>query len=360
MRCLKAILIAGCFLTPTLSSAEKLRFGGFVTVNYAISDSDNSYQRFIDSDGSLKAGSVAGLQADFEINPQLKGAVQATVSAKNDSDSGADVQLKWAFLRWQPVNNWVLSAGRMRAGIYADSKNLEVGATYAPVFLPAEVYFNEQYIRYDGLNATYKRQVSDDTEWSFEVFGGVNNDTTLRAFNQVANRALFFDTEQRTRGIRVARLQDQNLWFASYIDIDILDANKPRAFELQAKAFTTGVQWHFDKNVMLSAEILHIKSKVKGSANDSNSTGVGSTLSRRYGAFTPFVGYGYTEASRNSAGQKPSQQSAKFGTAYDYSASTRLKLEVGHVDVGDRSGLVDGNFSNRALTYLAVSYNLIY
>lgn len=361
-------MIRGVFVTSGLAllmfashvQAAQLRWGGFVTVNYAISDIDSSYQRFIDNEGSFKAGTIAGLQADLEITPNLKGAVQLTANARTDADQGTEVKVKWAFLRWHPSADWTLSVGRMRAGIYADAQNLEVGSTYAPVFLPPEIYFNEQYIRYDGLSIQRRFGLSDDADFSLELFAGVNQDNSLRVFSPVTNGSLFFGTEQRTRGLRIAYTKAGLTWFATYLKGNLEDANRPRTFEIDFDIYTTGLQWRFLDGWQVDVDVIHTKSTLAGTSLAGSSDGLGTVVTKRLGSYTPFLSASGTLSSRNAGGDRPSQYTIKGGVAYDYSPSVKLKSELGHVHVGDSSGLIDGPFSNNSFTYLGLSYNLIY
>ena len=67
--------------------ATDFRLTGFGTVGYSRSSLDNAaYLRYIDDDGTFKADSLLGLQAEAQFTPQWSAAVQGVASAPSPTD----------------------------------------------------------------------------------------------------------------------------------------------------------------------------------------------------------------------------------------------------------------------------------
>ena len=105
-------------VTATASALE-LQMSGFGTAGVAVSDQSYRYQRFIDSDGTVKRDSVFGAQADLKLTTELSVTVQAKVAPADDSDDHWKGSLAWAFASWRPNNEWLVRLGKVRLPMMA-------------------------------------------------------------------------------------------------------------------------------------------------------------------------------------------------------------------------------------------------
>ena len=113
---------------------------GFGTIGYAVSDMKAPYLRYIDKQGTFRADSLIGLQADVQFDPQWGATVQVVGSAPRGKDNGFETSVRWAFVSYRPSNDWLIRAGRLRPPILNHTQNSEVGLTYNAARLPAEGY----------------------------------------------------------------------------------------------------------------------------------------------------------------------------------------------------------------------------
>ncbi len=133
-----AALLATLCAVP--AQAQDLSWAAFGTLGYARSNRDYAYLRHIDSDGTLQADSVLGVQADLRFGPQWSATVQLKAAPSLKSDARWDLTPAWAFLAWRPGDDWLLRAGKMRVPLYLNSEALDVGVTYDLARLPVEMY----------------------------------------------------------------------------------------------------------------------------------------------------------------------------------------------------------------------------
>lgn len=146
-------LVLGCFGLAEGAEAD-LAVSGFATLGYARSDRDFAYLRYIDNGGTFKADSLAGLQAEARFTAQWGATLQAVASAPRRHDEGYETEIRWAFVSYRPNNDWLLRAGRLRPPVLINTQTSEVGVTYDPVRLPAEVYSLSPVYDIDGAAVT--------------------------------------------------------------------------------------------------------------------------------------------------------------------------------------------------------------
>lgn len=210
-RCLGALLIA----FPTLVAAAEFDWSGFATVGYAISDKPYRYQRVIDEGGTFARDSVLGGQLDARLTPRLSATLQARLAPSDDSDSGWDPTLAWAFISWRPVDDFMLRAGKLRIPFMLDSENLDVGVTYPYARLPVEVYAAAPTSDIYGLMLS-KTWWSALGEWGVDGYYGhigSHQRVYLRsAAGERENRASYDPTRMRGGGLVFSLRHDENIY----------------------------------------------------------------------------------------------------------------------------------------------------
>jgi len=135
---LATAVLAGLAAPAALGADFSL--SGFGTLGYAQSNKPYAYQRFIDSSGTLRRDSVAGLQVDGRLTDQFAVTTQILSAPDSNEDNRYDVSIAWAFLSWRPTNDLLVRAGKQRAPLYLHSQTYNVGITYDFARLPTEMY----------------------------------------------------------------------------------------------------------------------------------------------------------------------------------------------------------------------------
>ncbi|RZK99740.1 MAG: hypothetical protein EOP36_18315, partial [Rubrivivax sp.] len=105
--------------------AVDFSYSAFGTIGAAVSNQDERYQRFIDSDVGFKRDSVLGAQVDAQFTPEWSATVQAKVAPSMRNDRHWDLSASWAFASWRPNNDWLLRAGKLRIPVYLSSENMD-------------------------------------------------------------------------------------------------------------------------------------------------------------------------------------------------------------------------------------------
>ena len=132
-----ALLAALC---SPLAHAVDATWSGFATLGYAESNSDYTYQRYIDRDGTIKRDSLLAGQLDLRLTPQWSATLQVKAAQANNREDHWRAEPSWAFLAWRPDNDWLVRAGKLRVPLYLYSESLDVGVSHDMVRLPHEVY----------------------------------------------------------------------------------------------------------------------------------------------------------------------------------------------------------------------------
>lgn len=167
----RACVAAALALLAPAASAADFSLSGFATLGYAISDQPNPYLRYIDDQGTFKADSLAGAQLEARIDPAWTATVQGVVSAPRTRDYGYEAKIRWAFVSYRPVNEWLFRVGRLRVPVLVNTQNAEVGTTYVQARLPAEVYSLSPVYDVDGAALT-RTWSAGDVEVSLDAYAG--------------------------------------------------------------------------------------------------------------------------------------------------------------------------------------------
>lgn len=149
--------------------AADYSLSAFGTIQYTQSNSDDNYLRFANDQGTLKVNSILGVQLDAQFSPYWSGTVQYVLAPKQDEDGGVEVDTRWAFINFQPNDNWSFKLGRQRLNFYLDSETLDVGHTYIPANLGPEIYFNAGVLAGDGGSVNYEFTDDNGYFWSFKT-----------------------------------------------------------------------------------------------------------------------------------------------------------------------------------------------
>ena len=147
-----AMLMTAVLATP--AQAVDATWSGFATLGYTESNSDYTYQRFIDRDGTLKRDSLLAGQVDLRLAPQWSATLQVRAAPADNHDDRWRAEASWAFVAWRPDNDWLVRAGKLRVPLYLYSESLDVGVSHDMVRLPHEIYSISPSNEFTGLFLT--------------------------------------------------------------------------------------------------------------------------------------------------------------------------------------------------------------
>jgi hypothetical protein len=166
-----AALLAALAFAPAAQAVD-LSLSGYATLEVAQSNRSFGYQRYIDEQGTLKAGSLAAVQADLRLNPQWSATVQLKAAPSLRSDTKIDTQANWAFVAWRPSDEWLLRLGQMRVPLFLYSESSDIGVASDLARLPREVYALAPSTDFSGAFATWSRSSGADAELTVEAYYG--------------------------------------------------------------------------------------------------------------------------------------------------------------------------------------------
>jgi len=208
----KYVSAIGLYFLTSLSMLYGVdaQVAAFGTIGGAISDKEYNYQRFINDKGTLKRDSVFGVQTDIRFDDQWSATVQGKFAPRDDSDSGWEPSLAWAFLSYRPTNDWLIRMGKIRVPLYLHSQNMDVGVTYDMARLPHEVYSLSPVN--DGIGAIVTKSFDvDNGELSVDLFYAQANNQPYRfyvrddlsAYGGYPEGVNFWELDYKTVGLTV-------------------------------------------------------------------------------------------------------------------------------------------------------------
>jgi hypothetical protein len=150
---------------------ENLSISGFGRIVGGYLDTNQADFRGYSDSISLQPETLAGLQATYDVNDSFSVTTQAVIRAE---DSASDSIINWAYATWQPDDNLVLKAGRMRTPFFALSDVVDVGYSYPWISAPQQVYNAWLFPTFDGLDASWGYS-TDQFDTTFEAYLGQYN-----------------------------------------------------------------------------------------------------------------------------------------------------------------------------------------
>lgn len=163
-------------------SKPTLSLKGFGTLGASGTDNDSlkfrrdiKQGRGVDSGWGIDTDSRLGLQVDADFNNAWHATVQWV--ARNSTGDFVEQNLDWAFLRWRPLDDLDIRAGRMGFDVFMLSEYRDVGYAYPWIRPPHEFYGGLPVYHFDGMDIAKKFAVGEG-RLTVKVFGG-------HSFNQV-------------------------------------------------------------------------------------------------------------------------------------------------------------------------------
>ncbi len=413
---LKVLFFAAFAASAAL--AVDVSVSGFTTIGGAISDKPYNYQRFINNDGTLKRDSVFGLQADMALDEKWSATIQGKAAPSIKNDKGVDATLAWAFLSYRPTNDWLIRVGKLRAPVYLNNENMDVGVTYDMARLPLDMYSLAPMA--DGIGiGVIKSFFFDSGELLLDAYWG-KADTPWRtymrddlsAFGGKQKGADFETIELESKGVvatfetnmggkfRVGlhRATTHNFPIPSEFALQPLYMRgvptgmysyQPKSGSIKDKneltAFTLGANISFDDGYHLMAEYGTRSMKDVGSGF-SVQGGYLAAL-KTIGKWTPYIGVSAILSKQNgrelylaidSAQSNPvtapihrqivdtmqtfDQKTYMLGASYSVTPTQKIKAELAHTAIGSMSSFIDNQtsarVSNERFNVYTISYSI--
>lgn len=110
-----------------------------------------------------------GLQLDADFTQSWHATIQWT--ARNNAGDFIEQNLDWAFLRWRPIDDLDIRAGRLGFDVFMLSEYRNVGYAYLWIRPPHEFYAGLPVYHFDGVDIAKKFAV-DEGNLTIKIFGG--------------------------------------------------------------------------------------------------------------------------------------------------------------------------------------------
>jgi hypothetical protein len=179
-------------VTGARADDDRFTFRGFGTLGATTHNAVGvEFRRNVGQGRGAEAGeidlgvdSIAGLQADIELGPQIDVVVQGL--GRLYADGKWNPTLSQGFLRYSPDDSLVLRAGRVGYDIYLLAESRQVGFSYLTVRPSPEFYGQIADDQIDGLDVSYTRRLGPGLMRA-RLFGG--RGTGDMAFEDRSHRA---------------------------------------------------------------------------------------------------------------------------------------------------------------------------
>lgn len=346
-------------------AADAIHWSGFFTGAFSQSDNEYPYGRFysISDKGSYLSDSRLGLQGSANVNEQI--ALTTQLVAKNNNDN-FDVNANWLYAQIKATPAAQVKLGRMQQPIYLFSSQLEAGYSLPWVRAPQEVYEQQFFNDYTGIEASYKTYVASH-DVSVSLLHGVQDNHITAGILGVAfgseeplvehmksddylGLALQIDGEFyrfKVAGVKQTLDIEIDPVAVNAFKLDIascmaaLPSTSPRCTHLmnsaallaggQATSGINGDFWSAGLDINLSALRLISEYAVRNVGDFSRKGYYVSGVYRANDQFAPYLTYAAHDTTGQDALDPQKQESMTLGMRYDWLPNTDVKFEVMHV-----------------------------
>ncbi|MBL4869190.1 MAG: hypothetical protein JKY67_22745 [Pseudomonadales bacterium] len=384
--------------TGQMASADSsIRWNGFFTGAYSQSDNEYSYGRFyqITKEGSYLSDTRLGLQGTAKINEKVTLTTQFV--AKNNRDNFA-VNANWLFANLTLKPGLDLKLGRMQQPIYLFSSQLEAGYSTPWVRPPLEVYEQQFFNDYTGIELQFKKYLFEHDITLKLIHGVQNNNITSPTLANVFGVLKPIDEELSSDDYVGVVLQFEG----DFYRVSVAGVNQTLKVSLDPVALNTLFRQTTTECLTASSECLRltavnavITSRFDGTetAVDGDLWSIGidmkisgirliseyvqrtvSTFTRQAtyvsllyatGATTPYLTLGYHNTKGEDSIDPQTQSSIALGLRYEWMANTAFKIELLNADPKDGNrGLFDvgytGDVTMESLNSITIALDMIF
>lgn len=363
------LLLSAALAWAQPTDMPALSFEGFGTVGVVHSDEERA--DFVanslvvpegaghTSEWSAEVDSRLGLQASARLTPEWSAVGQVVVEQQHDDHQGPEVD--WANIKYQPIPEFSVRAGRVALPLFLASEYRKVGYANPWVRPPREVYGLVPVSNIDGIDALYQTRLHDFTNTVRLTYG--RKDADLATGGELESRRdLTLSNRLERDGLTLYAAWSQFRLTAPQLE-PLFDAFRRFGADGRALAERYGVD---DKrfevvNVgaryapgpwFLMGEWAHFESRTYfGDRRGWYITG-----GYRLGEFTPYVTLARRAADSETStqgltgdpvvngvdlnarlnqllGSAPEQRRVALGTRWDFARNAALKLQYEHLDL---------------------------
>lgn len=348
-----AALVVAVILAGPLSAEEPgFSLHGFATVGATRTDSrelefvrDLSQPRGARREWTPNVDSVAGVQADWRLTPTLAATVQAVSRYRHDRSYAPE--LAWAFLKYEPTPELTWRAGRLGTDFFMLADSRLVGYSYLTVRPPGDFFWHLPFSSIDGVDLVASR-VWGETVVRGKLFYGATSARLALADEQwnIAGSTLAGGYLDYQRGAWQWRAGYAFLDFSRDLPLQSTLAPllpQPLLGTALAHLKTAGRRSDYYSLGMVYDQgpwqvQLMLNRIEQQSAAFESSHAASLLLGRRFGAFTPYLGYSLARSAvkgerlnpvvdRVMADSHVDQRTTTLGVRWDVAGNTALKLQ---------------------------------
>ena len=320
----------GLFLLLTyggLASAE-ISLRGYASIVAGRADTGNEfladYPKYgsYDEEWSFSPDTSFGIQLQGEVNDNTSIVIQAVSNGALDYD----IDLDWAYIKYQLNPELSIQAGRKRLPLYFYSDYFDVGYAYYWIRPPTDNY-TWQITNYNGLSLLYQPQLS---EWDalFNVYVGREDSDDNRLLSSLSQVPV--DETWRNMLGAVAELSQD--WIE--LRFTFMQGKLDRVIndiiaEQDVKQQFTGMSANFYfGNFIFLSEL----NQYRRTASDIRVVTSMVSLGYQIGDFTPHLTHSSLDQKDNQAGGDEAHETTSIGVRWDLDRSIALKLQFDRVE----------------------------
>lgn len=355
------------------SASDDFTLQGFGTLGVARTTSrdvefvrDLSQPRGIRDSWSAQNDSVIGIQGAWRINPQFEAVVQAM--SRYGSNGNFNPELSWAYVKYEPVPNLSLRAGRLGTEFFMMADSRWVGYSFLTVRPPGDYFWYLPFYSIHGADAALTVPFGESLLRG-KVFYGLSNGQIPLADEQwdISGSPMLGGYLEYQHGPWQARASYANIRFEHDLPIakvlgklnplwpfSAADAAFLRTRDTRTHYYSLGLvydQGPWQGQLMFN----HIE---QGTHALENSDGGYALLGYRVGAVTPYLGYSWVRSKPKGNASSPvalyvmqdshSDQKTIFaGLRWDVAQNVALKAQWDGIR-GEASSIFPYRRENRA------------
>ncbi|MBL4606679.1 MAG: hypothetical protein JKY01_02485 [Pseudomonadales bacterium] len=190
-KAVKACALSGCMLgglaIQSAYAGEGIQWNGFFTGAFSQSDNEHPYGRFygISDSGSYLTDTRLGLQGTGKVNDKIS--ITTQLVAKNNRDN-FELDANWLYANITLNPNYRVKLGRMQQPMYLFSSQLEAGYSMPWVRPPQEVYEQQFFNDYTGIEFEMKRYMAGHDVTLKLLHGVQENEITAGVLGKIFAR----------------------------------------------------------------------------------------------------------------------------------------------------------------------------
>ena len=274
-----------------------------------------------DNDWSFSPDTSIGVQLNAVLNNKFDFVIQAISNGASDYD----VDLDWAYIKYQLSSDVSLQAGRKRLPLYFYSDFFDVGYAYYWIRPPTDNY-TWQISNYNGLSLQYQPYLGD---WDvlLNLYAGredsKNNDLLGLLYGVPVD-----ETWKNMVGIVVELSKNWVELRATYMEGQLDRVINHIVTDQDVKQDFSGVSVNFyPHNLIILSEFNQYNTPSSDIHVDTNMLSLGYQL----GDFTPHITRSTFKQKVNAAGGDENHETSSIGVRWDVDKSTALKVQYDKV-----------------------------